>query len=417
MLKAILDQNIKKYILNIVYSVGAHVFGILISLVASVMMTRALGIEGRGVMSWILYFNVLGTSLAQLGMSQTGRRFVAEKPKHADDLTLITILVCFASSLIIIPVLLMIALQNGIGHEYFLALMISLVAIPFSAAAASIGDVLAGLGDGKAYSQNILLRKISSALMLFGLVIFKIATPLTGVAVAFISIMIRFINGLWLLKKHIHFKFINPKWVFKNLKLYTFFSYISFISILIARMIIPIELGLVSTKTQTGIYTSAVILIEAMFMLPQMIGMYLLPELSKNTDNKKWRKIFNYSFIGTFIVISGTVIFFYIIANLLIILLYGKEFINAIPVFRILLSALFFFALGTVMQSAISAKCRDFAMTIAPISAMLTSYISSKILINTFGAIGGAYALSLSMFVLFALSSVVFLLGTSRQSK
>jgi O-antigen/teichoic acid export membrane protein len=401
LINKILNHSHFGFIKDIFFSTLTHSVGLLISFVGSVLLTRKLGLDGRGVLSWIMYFNILGMSLAPLGMGQTSRRFIAEEPKRASDLTLISIIACSLFSLILIPIFIFIGFSNDIGTSYKATFIVSVIAIPFGAISNIFGEILVGLNDGKNYNKNIIIQKIVNFVLIISIIFLGIATPLYAIIALAFSLFIKFTHSLYFVSKKIYFKFNDPKWVLKHLSGYTFYGYISFVSVYLMRLIIPILMGFYSTRTEVGLYASAIVIIEAMFIFPQMVSMYLIPKIAQTKHLETQRKIIFYSVVVTAGIIAIGSLFFFLISKWLILLLYGTPFLDVVPVFKILLIGAVFFSIATVLQSVILARLKSFVIVIPPVLSLVVATFISPYLVKSYGAIGGSWVFVISLFVFF----------------
>jgi O-antigen/teichoic acid export membrane protein len=159
-----------------------------------------------------------------------------------------------------------------------------------------------------------------------------------------------------------------------------------------------IFLSLLKADKDVGWYGAGYSLIPAIMVLPNLFMAALYPRLSKMyTESKNdfinmLKKGLKYIFILDLILIPLIFIF----SRQIIILLYGKSYINSIIVFRILLVMVFIDYIGCVLMSTLYAIKRQIVYTKIIFSALILNIILSGLLIPMYSYVGLGVAMLVS---------------------
>jgi|GEM_PF-1282023 len=177
---------------------------------------------------------------------------------------------------------------------------------------------------------------------------------------------------------------LSQSWVFAALLI---------LAVFYLRMTV-ILVGLLLGAEATGLYGSAFKFIEAGILVPQSLALALFPLSAKLFDNQKdmLKKIYVRGLMVLFLggVAAGLVMFFG--AKFIIPLVYGKEYLAAIPVFSTLGIAVILFFVnslpGNIIQN--SPKVKQF-LPLAVLNLLIIAVLG-LILIPRFSILGAAWA-------------------------
>lgn len=161
----------------------------------------------------------------------------------------------------------------------------------------------------------------------------------------------------------------------------------------------------IADKNILASYKSATLIPFALNFIPMSIMIFIYPYFAKNGDNLNWvkinyKKLLKYMFLGNLLI----TIFLVVFAKHIIIILFGKQYIDAIKPF-IVLSIGYFFAstfripAGNILAAIGKIKFNFYGTIISGSLNILLDII----LINNLGSIGAAYA----TLIIFIFSSVL----------
>src|SRR5690348_682118 len=78
---------------------------LLCSMAVSVMLTRTLGVEGRGAVSWLFNYSAIGAVMTGLGMGMASKKYIAKTPQQAHVFLALDGLLLMASAMLFMPIL------------------------------------------------------------------------------------------------------------------------------------------------------------------------------------------------------------------------------------------------------------------------------------------------------------------------
>ncbi len=383
---------------NVFSSLAVNGISMVLIFIASVFLTRALGVEGRGVATWITSLNAIGSIFAQGGMVFASRKFAAMSPQRSGDIIIITFLICIIASIIIIPAFLLMDIPPAV-KENPVALMFGIMTIPFVAMAQCYGSMIIGLDKKKVFNSLPLLQGGGQAAIVFAVIYMGIVTPLYAVIALIVPAFLRMAASLWAMRGYISFKLKEPAWIFKHLKSFIFFNYISSLFLLMINALPPLLTGSLSTLHEAGLFAACIPFIEALYRVPSMLSAHSVTNIINEKDLQKKMLFKNRIMIHTFIFMSLIAVFLFFIANWMIVSIYGENFKSSVAIFQMLLPGTVFAATFNIAQSFIVVEDKSWKIAVAPALAALILIAGSIILVPEYGAVGAAFVWSVSCFV------------------
>lgn len=157
--------------------------------------------------------------------------------------------------------------------------------------------------------------------------------------------------------------------------------------------------ALITNSTEIALYKVATLIPSALVIIPNAIVTAVLPEIIYNKNDKSWlvKNIKKYILVlGIFnFFICGLLILF---ARLVIVIISGDNYIDAVPVFRVLVIGYFISGTFRVLSTNILAVLKYIKYNLfLSIIAGLCDISFNYIFIRTYGMIGAAYASLLTM--------------------
>lgn len=393
-----------KAVIGVVFS---HGLALGISFIGSVILTRALGAEGRGVVAWVMSLSSIGIVLAQAGMGHTNRKFISLRDHRAPALFSLTVIICAMASLVVILVLAGIGLKDTIGYNNQASLFLALLLIPISAIAISSGEMLIGLRKNTQYSTLNIIEKTSNTLLVIYFIAVGSISPFTAVVAIAISAILRLSSIIYYLRHDIKLKLEGISYILSHIGAFTFFNYVASSALFIATHISVILVGSLAGVKQAGLFAANMIIINALRQLANTTGLFALPRLmaTKNLKEKKKLKK-GIIAITLFLTISAAIVFI-LSAGWLIPTMFGEEFVEAVHGFKILLVGMVFCSMLFIFQSFISSESNGYAVTIAPLILVVCTIVTNILLIPQYGALGATYSWGASHSVACIISVIV----------
>lgn len=181
----------------------------------------------------------------------------------------------------------------------------------------------------------------------------------------------------------------------KDLWRYSLFTGISaMLNTVVYLLDVTMIASILSSTTEVAIYKVATFIPSALVIVPTSIITCVLPDLvykikNRQSINSDIKKIFISTFTINLIICSSLII----LAYPLIILLSGHQYIDAIPVFRILVISYFFNGTFRSISTNILAGMKKIKYNISlSLITIILDIIFNICLINRYGMIGAAYA-------------------------
>lgn len=197
-------------------------------------------------------------------------------------------------------------------------------------------------------------------------------------------------------------------------------SFISMINNGLAQLMYLLDifvLGIVDPQeTILASYKVATMIPVALTFIPTSLITYLYPYFANHNEDGKWC-IKRYRQVllglgGVNLIVSSAM---YIFAPVIIKMIYGSQYLDAVLVFRILSVNYFFSGTFRILSGnlLVTQKKLKFNMLVAIVSS-ITNIIADYLFIHWWGALGAAYATVLVVFVS-SIMSTVYLLYTFKQ--
>ncbi len=397
-------QRIRKsdFVEKVAETFATRILLIGIGLITSVIVARILGPEGRGLYAVAATIGAIGVQFGNLGLHASNTYYVARNRELLSTLVGNTIMVSFVLGGVGIGLTcIAFVFCPELAPVHGSLLVLSLVWIPFGLGCMLLQNLLIGIQHVHAYNKIELTTKIFGV-GLVGLMVFLNKVTVERVFLAgLVALFISFLWTFWYLLGETP-NFPKPSFVlFKENIRYGLKAYLAaFFAFLVLRLDLLIVKYMLGSE-QAGYYSVAVNMAEMIYILPIIVGTILFPKLAALTHiREKWfltRKTCLNIGVGmvSILVIAG------LLAEPMVLLLYGKPFLPSILPFLWLLPGIFFIGLETVAVQFLN----SLGLPIAVVGAWaLTCFLNiglNLMVIPTYGIIGASIVSSLSYAVVF----------------
>ncbi|MFA5793501.1 MAG: flippase [Candidatus Brocadiia bacterium] len=398
---------------DVVHTFGTRIVTFIISAVASIILVRFLGAEGRGVLGVILMTVGILTILADFGITFANVYFTTrEKPSVlfwnslSSGIFIGLILIGVAKIIIlVIP-----SAFRGIEHHLLLLCAISL---PFILVTTYFSGIIRGLQEIKALNIFSFLNTIF-ILLAYIIILSYYPTVRTVILIILASNVFLFLmHSIYLSRK---VSVGNPVLDFKVLgksisfgvkgylgNVLQFFNYR--IDVLIANWFCG--------PRYVGFYVVSVAVAESLWHLGNSVSSVLFPYVSACRDDRENARITTiYSRVTFYLTLLMALIIAFI-SPYLITLLFGSDFSESILPFLLLLPGVVIFSFTTVIASYLAGVGLPHYNTIVAAVSFVVTIILDVILIPRWGINGAAIATSIS----YITATVVIILLYKKQTK
>ena len=403
---------------NILRTFSTQVPSIIISIISGIFLTRLLGAEGKGVYA-IFYANIeIMVMIFTLGCDMGIIYYGSNKKVSYGKLQGIAIYILSFSipiiSLIVIFLDLDFLFPTNYDTQFFKFFLLGMFGLRLINTI--ISAFLKTTKSFKSINRIALLNSIFN-LSTYAVLFYIHSSKVISIDIQFIftvSLIILTLNTLFWLFSFFKFNTLQP--IF-NLSLkndiYPFFKYIFpvLISLIINFLNYRFDIWLVSYykgNSELGLYVLAANFAMFILLYSKIIGGVMMPYLSEDNDTQRKKYFTTYSRVNfTSVVAMVTVLAF--VGDLLLVLLYGKEFTDSAGPFNILLIGMVFTAMSQLFSIMLFSKGKNNVALFANTVGLVVTVILDIVLIPKYGIIGAAWATSFSYFSLFTVLLIYLL--------
>ncbi|WP_282145632.1 oligosaccharide flippase family protein [Alteromonas stellipolaris] len=306
------------------------VFVLFVGLISAVLLARALGAEGRGIVAAVLIYPNLLIAITEGGMRQSAVLFLGQN--KAPDSYIIGALVSYMMVAGVAGYILVYWLMFTMGESHFSTAMMAVAAaiLPVTLATNALKGIFLGKEKIKEFNKVTWIQKIFYVAGIAAFYFFDSLTVLTAVLVTFLAAGFNLIQAVFYLKKKHLFSFeFNSKTFFTMFRIGIVYAVALFFIQANYKVDILI-LSWLSTPEEVGNYAVAVQIGELLWQLPAAV----LVVLMSKTANSKGSEIVNTLCKTTRITLLITLLSCFGLLGVsyyLIQPVFGESFANAFP--------------------------------------------------------------------------------------
>ena len=411
-------DGFKKYLFNTGWIFIARIVTFVFSFFTITIVARYLGPENYGKLSYVQSFTAIFSAFASLGLDQILYRELIKHPEKENQLlgtALVTKLF-----LGIITLITAVAVSLITNDDPILTWMIFIITLSFIIQ--PLG-VVSHLFNAQVKSKYVAYATIATALLL----------PILKLVIVYLDQGILYFSALFTLEALIYsliYIFIYLKIFQGNLFKWTF-SYLLLISLLkdswpllfaslsgyVYGRIDQIMIQFSLDSTNVGYYDVSVRLTEILAFLPGIILASLFPALinAKTKSHFEYRKRF-FSLAAICLIISTSLtLVMFLTAPIIIAFLFGPEFEESINILRVYVWSTIGTVAYSLIQNYLIAENRTrFILSLSILGAVINITLN-YLLIDTFGAIGAAFATLITITTIVIVAMVVIRLKNNTQ--
>jgi O-antigen/teichoic acid export membrane protein len=398
-------STIKKIAKNSIFLLISQIFIYLFAFIYTIFSARYLGVEGFGVLSFALAFAGIFSVVGDLGLSTLTTREVARNKslsnKYLVNISLIkTILVLLMFILIFISINLLNYPKQTIYIVYIISL--SIIVGNYTMIFSSIFQAHEKM-EYQAFSQAMVSILILIGILFaieknFDIIYFALIYLISNIIALVYNVFVYFWKfNTGILEIDIQFW---KKTIIKAipLSLAVIFSAIAF-------RIDSVMLSVIVNNISVGWYTASYKLMEALLFIPMVFSIAILPVFSKFYISSRESLKTSYELSFKYLNLIGIPIAFgtTLLANKIVLFIYGTEFTQSILALQILIWAIPFIFLSYVFKVIlVSINKQDLLLKTILIS-MILNIVLNLILIPTYSYLGASLVTVLTELVSFSL--------------
>lgn len=393
-----ISSGLRKYFSNITWSFTGRIISSVIGFLTGIFVVRFLGPDKYGLLSYAVSFVGLFSFIASLGIDSILYRDLVKFPEKRDRLLGTAFLLKVIGALF--SILFIIIASLFLNHDAYTTLLVLII---------SLSLIFQSFNVISSYFQSLVLSKFPVIVLLLTgvfLSVLKIclilfSAPLIWFAAIFLLEGIITAVGFILIYSRNNFNIFNwkvnfniGKELFMNAWPLMFSSAFTLIYSRIDQVLIKHMLG----DAAVGIYDVAVRLSEIWYLVPAIVVGSLFPAIINakkvSEDSYKNRMAKLYSLLIYLSLIMIIPLFF--LADRVILLLYGEEFIMSAGVIRIYVWTGISVSIGTVMNYYLINENFIRLSFVFSLIGMLSNVVLNIALIPLYGAAGAALATLIS---------------------
>ena len=358
--------------------------------------------------------------IATLGFTNGIVKYVAQKEDNQEELKqfLSTVFITLFCVILVLSGLLYF-LANYLNQEIFGSdfqyewiFKAFGLALPWYIASLVLVSVINGFGEFKKVIYINIIGNVLGLLITVGLIFFY--KTFGALLAVILSPSVLFFVTLFFIHKKINlFQLIAIKsFDFSVLKPMSEYSLMALISMIFGPMVyLAIRNSIIENFdiNQAG-YWEAITRISNYYLLflTTVLTVYFLPKLSKSTSNAETKKVIWSYYKGIIPVFLVGLIAVYLLKNILIQILFTKEFLPISKLFFWQLLGDFFKALSTILALQFFAKKLTKAFIVTEIFSLTILWFSSIYLLSAYGIEGIVMAHAFTFFIYFVVLGIYF---------
>ena len=396
-----------KLLSNIISVFNTKILVLLLGLVGTVLISRGLGAEGRGLLAALLIYPQLLVSIFEGGMRQATVLFLGKKLAPESDVLGAAFVFTFISSFIGYISVLCLMFYFGPESNNILLFIISAFVLPISLAVSSLKGYFLGNQKIKRFNRLAWIEKSIYAIGVVILYYFGTVDVTSVLLLTVLSSLINLILGVWfflVMKPSIgFFKFSTFKSMFQIGVVYGVGLFLIDANYKIDILI----LSWLSNFDELGRYTLAVKLGELLWQLPGAIVIVLLSKGVNSTAKEMVpivAKTIRITLFVTFFLAIGLCVFSY----LFVISIFGTDFREVPLIVTTLIPGIMFMVIFKTINTFFAGQGKPQYSIYIMTFSVLVNVLFNVIFIPRYGALGAAVASNISYFVSSLLMMAIF---------
>ena len=375
---------------------GAQVGVALLSLVNVMIVSRALGPSGRGNLAFLMAIATLTSFLATMGVHEANVNLAGSEPRLRRALAgNSVVLSAIVGAIAIVAVVVLMVVAPGVKGDASTSLIVlALASVPMLLLNMYLRAVIQGeYGFGVSnltwFLPAVINVSVNGALALVGelTVGLALATWIVGQTIA-TAIMV------WYIARRSGFGRPSISLAGRTLGFGTK-SHVGRVMLLGNYRLDQWILGAIAGPTELGLYSVAVALAEALFLLPTSLAIVQRPDLVRVSEADAVRRssaVFRHALFLT--LVTGAVLV--LAAPLIIVGLFGEDFRGAVNELRILACGAFGIVALKQLGNALTARQMPTQASLAIGFAFVSTVVLDLLLIPHHGGIGASIASTVS---------------------
>jgi len=387
---------------------------ILIGLVTGVLIARALGPSGRGLLAAMQALTVLAAEFAILGMNSSNTYHVAKKPELLGPVLGNSLALSFGFGTAV-------ALALGILAKAFprlvpvegVYLYLALAAIPVTLCLMLLRYLLLGLHEIRRYNVSELAAQIVGVVVL---TLILVTGNVSVVVIAVATLLVVTAQTGWTAYVLMHGRHLSLRPSLRMFRSHMSYGFRAYLANLFSYALVKIDLLMCASilgAEQTGQYAIAVAMASLIYMLASTTGTIVFPRLAAMANlTERWQKSRSIArWVALAMILFSLVAA--VLAEPLVGLLYGAAYLPSVPAFLWLLPGISMLGVNTIFMKTFASEGMPPISVWLPFVAALFNIALNLVLLPRIGIVGASLASTLA-YALMLGTSLVYIRVTGR---
>ena len=372
--------------------------------VNSILVTRILGPEGRGLLAVANTLSASGVQLGNLGLQSSNTYYVSRDSRTLPVLIGNSLVVTGACAVAAFAAFALLQLRPEIAPIGGVLLALTFLAVPAGLLSLLLQNLLIGTQQIRTYNTIDLSTRVLAVALVASTAPLGLASPETVFALVLATVVLGAVWSLVRLKAQLQ---VSIGWSLDTLRGCLPYGLRAYFGSLFVFLVLKSDIVLVSYlrgATETGYYAVAAGLADILLMLPTVVGTILFPKLSATSDPAtRWRlvrRVLHVMVPATLAALLAT----YLVAGRLIRLAYGAAFDPSTPAVAWLLPGVGCYTVNTILLNFLAAGGMPLVVVYGPLLALLVNVAANFWLVPSMGFVGASISSSLAYAIMLATS-------------
>lgn len=380
---------------QIISTIGNRFFLLFLSLIGSIISTRYLGPEGRGLFYYWSSSIVLVSQFGNLGLHASNTYLFSKKKVDISLLASNSVLISLISGIFFSSIIIIVSLLIGRDEISSISLLIPIYVISIMELNSYFfSNLLVALNKINKFNYSEFLgRSIPIFISIYISIIY--ASPVKLIWGLCLSSIITFLINIHFLSKYLTIRIPN----ISILSLGAKYSFKSYLTCLVSGLALKINIFIIQpyvSAIEFGQWSLGIQIFEYLSIVPASIALVVLPKMMRQENPKiilnSYRK---YIFITMFFI---SLIFIFLGKDALI-FLYGEEYSNVYRFVLCALPGLIFFSLMSITSQFLASVGYPIKQIFVWLVVLLFQVFFSKLTIPYYGSQGAMIGISISFFI------------------
>lgn len=386
----------------------SNLFLLVISIVSTVVTSRLLGPEGRGILGIANNFLSFAALVVGFGMASANVYFIGKRPLGINKILGNNMLMVIGSIAFLIPLYFLnqhyqFAFLKGLDNTLFILV---LVIIPLANLKAALLGVFLGVQDIIEYNRlNIIDTLTNLTLLVIFISVYR--SPKSVILATLVGTMIICLVEFYIILKlkghkiQVEFKLLTSMLGYGiKAQVGNIIQILNYrLDIFIINYFLPLS--------QVGIYTIAVALGEMLWKVSGSVATLMFPIVSSSTNAEETNKFTNQVTRITFALIILFSVLLGLISKPLIWILFGQSFIGAANALLWLIPGISIFSVSNVLANYLAGIGQIEKNIFSSVISCIVTVVLDILLIPRMGITGASIATSIS-YIVFTLLTLMF---------